>query len=148
MGFGGARIDYCLYYFDRLIKPSRPKSLIFYAGDNDIGDGRLPKQVLNSFIAFYNKFREYFPSAKFTFVSIKPSPDRFPFIERIIAANMLVKQFLSQEPRSNYLNIFDDMMDSEGKVREELFTDDGLHLSRKGYTLWKEIFLSREDEIF
>ena len=148
LGFGGARIDYCRYYFDRLIKPNKIKSMIFYAGDNDIGDGRIPKQVLNSFVAFYNKFREFYPQIKFTFVSIKPSPVRIHFLERITASNDLIKQFLAREPNTFYLNIFDDMLDKYGNIREELFTEDRLHMNRKGYSVWKKVFLENRDEIF
>lgn len=148
LSFGGSRIDYCLYYFDRLIKPNKVKSLIFYAGDNDIGDGRLPKQILNSFLAFYNKFRESYPKTKFTFVSIKPSPERFPFLDRIKSSNNLIKQFLSQESNTFYLNVYDDMLNINGDVKKDLFTDDKLHMNKKGFALWKKIFLSNEKEIF
>ena len=148
LGFGGSRIDYCRYYFDRLIKQKKLDSFVFYAGDNDVGDGRLPKQVLNSFVAFYHKFREAFPKARFTFVSIKPSPERFSFLERIDASNNLIKQFISNEPNTFYLNVFDEMLDQHGNVKENLFNEDGLHMNRKGYELWKKIFLENENNIF
>ena len=148
LGFGGARIAYCLHYFERLVKPSNPRSLVFYAGDNDIGDGCLPKQVLNFFVDFYYRFREFYPQTKFTFVSIKPSPVRLHFLKRIEASNDLVRQFLSREPKTFYLNVYDYMLNENGDIRQELFTEDGLHMNRKGYALWKELFLANEKEIF
>ena len=148
LSFGGARIDYCLYYFDRLIKPNKIKSFVFYAGDNDIGDGKLPKNVLDSFISFYYKFREHFPKTHFTFVSIKPSIERLAFIERIEASNKLIRGFLSDQPNTFYLNIFDYMFDKDGEVIRELFTNDNLHMSRKGYLIWKDKFLENADNIF
>ena len=148
LGFGGSRIDYCRHYFDRLFRQKSLESLVFYAGDNDIGDGKVPKQILNSFVAFYYKFREKYPTAKFTFVSIKPSPARYSFIDRIEASNSLIKQFLSNEPYTCYLDVFSEMLDSNGNVRKELFTPDQLHMSRKGYDLWKEIFLKNKKNIF
>ena len=148
LGFGGARIAYCLHYFERLIKPNDVKSLVFYAGDNDIGDGCLPKQVLNFFVDFYHRFRESYPHTKITFVSIKPSPVRFHFLDRMEASNDLVRQFLSREPNAFYLNVYDYMLNGNGEIREELFTEDGLHMNRKGYALWKELFLANAKEIF
>lgn len=148
LGFGGARIAYCLHYFERLIKPNDVKSLVFYAGDNDIGDGCIPRQVLNFFVDFYHRFREFYPNTKFTFVSIKPSPVRFHFLDRIKASNDLVRQFLSREPNTFYLNVYDYMLNENGDIREELFTEDGLHMNRKGYALWKALFLANEKEIF
>lgn len=148
LGFGGARIDYCSYYFDRLIKPNSVKSFIFYAGDNDIGDGKLPEQLLKSFVIFYNKFKEYFPKVCFTFVSIKPSIERFAFLDRIVASNKLIRGFLYEEPNTFYLNIFDDMLDEKGEIKKELFTQDNLHMSREGYKLWREKFLENYNQIF
>ncbi len=148
LGFGGSRIDYCRHYFDRLFRQKSLESLVFYAGDNDIGDGKVPKQILNSFVAFYYKFREKYPTAKFTFVSIKPSPARYSFIDRIEASNSLIRQFLSNEPYTCYLDVFSEMLDSNGNVRDELFTPDQLHMSRKGYELWKEIFQKNKENIF
>ena len=148
LAFGGATIDYCSYYFDRLIKPNNIKSFVFYAGDNDIGNGKSPIQVLDSFLLLYNKFRKSFPDTKFTFVSIKPSVERSKFIKRTESANKLIKEFLSNEPNTFYLNIFDHMLNGNTQANKELFTEDELHLNEKGYDLWKKIFRENLDEIF
>ncbi len=148
LGFGGARTAYCLHYFERLVEPSDPGALVFYAGDNDIGDGCLPEQLMSSFTAFYRRFRESYPAAKFTFVSIKPSPDRAAFLERIETANGLIRRFLSGEANTFYLNVYDSMLGTDGRPREELFGEDGLHMNRRGYALWRKMFLASEKEIF
>ncbi len=36
----------CDYFFDRLVVPVHPRSLLLYAGDNDLGDGRSVEEVL------------------------------------------------------------------------------------------------------
>lgn len=148
LGFGGARTAYCLHYFERLVEPSAPGALVFYSGDNDIGDGCLPEQLMSSFSAFYRRFRESYPEAKFTFVSIKPSPDRSAFLKRIETANGLIRRFLSGEPNAFYLNVYDSMIGTDGRPRKELFDEDGLHMNRSGYALWKKIFLANEKEVF
>ena len=148
LAFGGATIDYCSYYFDRLIKPNNIKSFVFYAGDNDIGNGKSPTQVFDSFLLLYNKFRISFPNTKFTFVSIKPSVERSKFINRVISAYKLIKEFLSKEPNTYYLNVFDSMLNGNSQANSELFTEDELHLNDKGYYLWKKIFREHADEIF
>lgn len=148
LGFGGATIDYCSYYFDRLIKPNNIKSFVFYAGDNDIGNGKSHTQVYDSFLLLYNKFRNSFPETKFTFVSIKPSVERAKFIKRTESANKLIKEFLSKEPNTYYLNIYDAMLNGNTQPNIELFTEDELHLSKKGYKLWKKVFRNHADEIF
>lgn len=148
LAFGGSTIDYCSYYFDRLIKPNNIKSFVFYAGDNDIGHGKSATQVFDSFLILYNKFRESFTDTKFTFVSIKPSIERAKFINRIQKANKLIKEFLEREPNTFYLNVHDQMLNGDKLAKPELYTEDELHMSEKGYELWKEVFLENADEIF
>ena len=148
LGFGGARLEYCIYYFDRLVKPLRIRSFIFYAGDNDIGDGGLPDEIFDLFKEFYSKFRNHFPDTRFTYVSIKPSPDRFPAIDRMQITNRLIKNFLEKEENTFYLNIFDSMLNNNGNVREELFTKDKLHMNRRGYLLWKKKFIENSENVF
>jgi len=147
LAFGGATIDYCSYYFDRLIKPNNIKSFLFYSGDNDISNGKSPTQVYDSFLLLYNKFRNSFPNTKFTFVSIKPSIERSKFIKRIESANKLIKEFLSKEPNTFFLDVFDHMLNGNNTVNEELMSEDHLHLSKKGYELWEKIFRENIDEI-
>lgn len=148
LAFGGATIDYCSYYFDRLVKPNNIKSFLFYCGDNDIGNGKSPTGVLDSFLILYNKFRNSFPDTKFTFVSIKPSIERAKFINRIQKANKLIKDFLSGEPNTFYINVHDRMLNGSSQVRKEFFTEDELHLNEKGYALWRDIFNESSEEIF
>ncbi|WP_431214255.1 hypothetical protein ACQ86N_05210 [Puia sp. P3] len=45
LGFGGSTLAACDWFFDRLLTPFRPSSIIVYAGDNDLGDGRHPEEV-------------------------------------------------------------------------------------------------------
>lgn len=148
LAFGGATLEYCIHYFDRLVKPVNMRSFVFYAGDNDIGIGRLPGEIFTLFQEFYEMFRENFAATRFTYVSIKPSPDRFPAVERIQVTNRLIKEFLAKEENTFYLNIFDAMMNGNGNVREELFLPDGLHMNTKGYDVWRERFRRYEEEIF
>jgi hypothetical protein len=49
LGFGGSTLEACAYFFERIIVPVHPAALIVYAGDNDVGDGRSPENVLASF---------------------------------------------------------------------------------------------------
>src|SRR5215470_9581276 len=52
LGFGGSTLEACLYFFARLVPPTHPRSLLLYAGDNDLGDGRSPDDVFATFRRF------------------------------------------------------------------------------------------------
>lgn len=148
LAFGGSTIEYCSHYFEKLIEPNNLKKMIFYCGDNDIGNGNSPYQVLEDFKKIFFKFRRKFANKHFTFISIKPSIERFGLIGNIKEANALINNFLAEEPFTTYINVFDYMLNESGQVRKELFSDDLLHMNEKGYALWKELLSPYEPEIF
>ena len=51
LGFGGSTLAACAWFFERLVLPAKPKAIVFYAGDNDLGDSRLPEEVFLFFRA-------------------------------------------------------------------------------------------------
>jgi hypothetical protein len=72
-GFGGSTLAACAHFFGRLIGPLQPRSLLLYAGDNDLGDGRSPQQVLASLRSLLGQFDTRFPGVRFGFLSIRQS---------------------------------------------------------------------------
>ena len=48
-GFGGSQISDSLYFLDQLVFKYEPKTLVFYAGDNDIARGKSAKRVVADF---------------------------------------------------------------------------------------------------
>lgn len=148
LGFGGSTLEACVYFFERLVPPVRPCSLVVYAGDNDLGDGRSPKDVLSFFRALAAKVDRELGAIEFGFISIKPSPARFDIIDRIRTANKLIQDEIARQPRAYFIDVFDAMLDPQGNPQRKLFTEDGLHMSRAGYQLWTKLFSSYRNRIF
>jgi lysophospholipase L1-like esterase len=148
LGFGGSTLEACVYFFERLVPPVHPASLVVYAGDNDLGDGRSPDQVLRSFQMLTTLVRRWLPNAPFGFMSIKPSPARSTLSRPIVRANELIQREIEKCPRAYYIDIFDAMLDAQGKPQRLLFLDDGLHLSRAGYKLWADLLEPYRNRIF
>jgi lysophospholipase L1-like esterase len=138
-GFGGSRIVDSTYYADRIIVPYHPSRIVFYAGDNDIADGRTPEQVEADFQAFVRKVRSELPDTPIYFISIKPSLLRWLLVDKIRAANALIEHDIAADPSLHYVDVFTAMLGPDGKPRRELFRWDGLHMVRKGYELWISI---------
>ncbi len=136
LGFGGSTLEACDYFFPRLIPPVHPRSLLVYAGDNDLGDGRDVDTVLGYFRSLAGKVADSAGAIPFGFVSVKPSPARYPILDRIRRFNDLVRGEIAAIPSAYYVDVFSAMLDKSGKPRRELFLEDGLHLSRGGYRLW------------
>lgn len=76
LGFGGSTLEAFDYFFQRLITPVNPRSLLLYAGDNDLGDGRDPEQVVSWFRSLADKLERSLGAIPLGFVSVKPSPAR------------------------------------------------------------------------
>lgn len=138
-GFGGSQTDEVVYYADRIISPYKPKQVVIYTGDNDIAAGKSPEKVLADFKTLFNKIRQAAPKATVTFISIKPSPSRKQHLPNINRANALVKDFLAQEKRTSYVDIYQPMLQANGKPKPELFRADSLHMTKAGYDIWARV---------
>ncbi len=147
LGFGGSTLAACVWFFERLVLPYRPRSLVVYAGDNDLGDGQPPVAVIASLRALLRKVDSYCGPIPFAFISIKPSPARMLLTETIRQTNLLIRDELVQRPSSYFIDVFSAMLGSDGRPRRELFVDDGLHLSPVGYRLWAEVVLAYADVV-
>jgi lysophospholipase L1-like esterase len=148
IGFGGSTLAACVHFFERLVPPVHPASLVVYAGENDIGDGRSPEDVLFTFRLLANKVERALAAIPFGFISLKLSPARIGLREEIRRANELIRREIERRPRAYYINVFDAMLDAERQPRRELFLEDGLHLSRGGYKLWAQLLEPHRNRIF
>lgn len=147
-GFGGSTLEACVHYFERLVVPLAPRSLVIYAGDNDLGDGRTPEQVLNWFRELATKIESQLPGVPYGFISIKLSPARMSIAERIRSANEMIRREIECHPAAYFIPIYDSMLDAQGIPRQEYFLADGLHLNGAGYRLWEQILASFRNRIF
>lgn len=144
LGFGGSTLAACVWFFDKIVAPVRhPHRLILYAGDNDLGDGRRPEEVLIFFREFMVKLRESYPDIPFYYISIKPSISRMEIIDQIVHTNAMIEEEIELKPGKNFfINVFDRMMGKDGRPVALYFQDDGLHLNRDGYIVWREVILN------
>ena len=145
LGFGGSTLEACVYYFDWLVKPVQAAhKIVLYAGDNDLGDGRSPEEVLLFFKQLKDLLTEDFPDVACYYISIKPSISRWNINGNIKLANALIRDEIEASGNQfSYINIYDDMLGDDGYPNADLYEEDGLHLSPKGYEVWKEILLAQ-----
>jgi lysophospholipase L1-like esterase len=146
-GFGGSEIPDSVTHADLLVIRHKPRTVIFYAGDNDIANGRSPQQVFDDYKAFVTKVRAALPATRIAFIAIKPSIQRWASIDKIRAANALVRRFAETDDRLGYIDVDGPMLGWDEKPRKELFVADGLHMTPKGYEIWTALvrpFLSAQ----
>ena len=144
LGFGGSTLAACVWFFERVFSSQNLNSLIVYAGDNDLGDGRHPEEVLIFFQQLVSRINKWYGNIPCYYISIKPSLSRWNLVESIKFANYLIEDEITKMNANwTFINIFNRMVDKNGYPKKEYFEADDLHLSKEGYELWKQIILSR-----
>ena len=135
-GFGGSSIIDSVNHVDLLVIRHRPRTVIFYAGDNDLAAGKSPQQTADDFKAFAAKVRAALPETRIAFIGIKPSIQRWALIAQIRKANALIREYCDGDDRLAFIDVDGPMLGWDAKPRRDLFVEDGLHLSPRGYALW------------
>ena len=142
-GFGGSQIEDSIRYAPRIVLPLRPKIIVFYAGENDLAAGKTPEQVCADFQRLVADVHAVLPATRILFISIKPSPCRAELLDAMRRTNARIRNWIQQDPRLEYVDVFPPMLDGSGIPRAELFTDDRLHMNAAGYALWTRILRPR-----
>jgi lysophospholipase L1-like esterase len=138
-GFGGSQMTDLLYYFDELILPLRPSRIFIYEGDNDLAAGRTQDQILGSADSLLNMIRTKLPSGtQVYFISAKPSVARWELKEKYVAFNNALRLW-SGRKGVTYVDVWNVALDGSGKVRDDIFLQDNLHMNKKGYDIWYKV---------
>jgi len=135
-GFGGSDLDDATAFADRIVTPYHPVAIVMYAGDNDLQNGDTPEQVRDDFAAFVATVRKAQPDVPVAFISIKPSIARLALLPCILRANQLIRSWAMGQKDVAFLDVVPAMVDAQGQPRRDLFLEDGLHMTPKGYALW------------
>jgi lysophospholipase L1-like esterase len=141
-GFGGSTIADSVHFVEPLVLKLEPKTIVFYAGDNDVQNGLSPQQVHADFQAFVKAVREKLPETKIVYLPIKPSPSRWKLFDKQQEANRLIREMAAQDPkRLVYIDTVTPMLGDDGQPRPELFQKDMLHMNEAGYAIWNKLVL-------
>jgi lysophospholipase L1-like esterase len=138
-GFGGSHISDVNHFAGRIVLKYKPRMIVFYAGDNDIADGKSPQQVFEDFQRFVQIVHARLRDTPIVFISIKPSPSRWKLWPQVQEANALVEEFSKSDGRLVYVDAATPMLAPDGQPRPEIFLDDELHMNVAGYRLWTRI---------
>ena len=140
-GFGGAKINDILYYMKRIVIPYKPKIIVFYCGENDISAGRkqTPDEILGNVKKFVFLVHKDLPAAKIYFISLKPSKFLWNMWPVIAEVNSKIEDYTRSDNLLQYIDISKEMFAGKGRIREDLFKEDGLHINAQGYKIWTSI---------
>ena len=140
-GFGGAFIEDCIRYFDRLFSNINPIAFVLYVGGNDLSLEYSNRKINSLFKILLTKIKSQFPNTKIICVSIKPSYHRIEKFKKIKKLNTIMKEELMKNGKNSYVDIFRLFLNKDEKIIKSYFVKDNLHLSKRGYEVWKKSIL-------
>jgi lysophospholipase L1-like esterase len=139
-GFGGSVIRESTHFAPRIVLPYKPKTIVMYAGGNDLHMGMTPAQVRRDFEEFVTTVHAALPDTRIAYISINPSVSRWSEEDRVLEANRLIADYVyelsSKGAKLSFLDSHARLLSPEGKPRPEFLRTDGLHLNADGYTAW------------
>ena len=142
-GIGGSQMSELNHYIDRLVLAYQPKQVLVYEGDNDIASGKTPQQVLTDFRFFVDRVHGQRPGTRISYIAIKPSKARWHLLDSVRKTNRLIRNYARWARHVEFIDVYSPMLQPDGRLREELFAPDGLHLNPKGYAVWAEVIRRR-----
>ena len=135
-GFGGSTIADVNHFFDRLVPPCAPKTIVFYSGDNDIASGKAPEDVVADFKQFRERLAKALPETRLIVLPIKPSTARWALFGKMRTVNEAIARLAEDDPKLTVIDCNGAMLGDDGKPRRDYLLRDGLHMNEAGYAVW------------
>ena len=140
-GFGGSSLPDVIRYANDIIFPYQPKEIVIYCGENDFaGDNTVSAStVFNRFKTLYEMIRSNLKDVPVVFISLKPSPSRRKYWPKMIEANKIIKDYISTQKHTSFVDVFNPMLNENKQPKPEIFLSDSLHMNAKGYAIWQKV---------
>lgn len=135
-GVSGTTMEYIENDIGGMILNYSFDKVFVYSGDNDLEEGYSPEEIIITASNIVDTIFAVKDSVEIIFISAKPSPARWALRDSYEAYNLELKSFTEGDDRIFFMNIWDLMLNVEGKPNGELFVEDSLHMNAKGYEIW------------
>lgn len=122
-----------LHFFAR----TRPSKIYVMAGTNDLRQGQSDTVILNNIQAIVQRLRQNHPQGEIVVQSILPTRNTRISNDRIRRLNQNIAAIARREGGA-FLDVHALFTDEEGELRSDLTTD-GIHLSDRGYEVWRSL---------
>ena len=146
-GFGGAHIAHVNYHFNEIVKPYKPKAIVFFCGTNDLSAFKTPEETFEDFNKFFSMVRNKLPGTKLIVIGVKPSTARAYLMPEEQEFNGLISNLAEKEDLLSYVSVWNPMLTDKGMANPDLFVDDGLHMNQKGYEIWAKLVKPELDKL-
>ena len=136
-GFGGSTMQDVEHFLDRIVLAYEPRAVAIYEGDNDTGlYGVPPEEIAGRLESIVERIHAALPNTRVYVLSVKPSLAREAVWDQAQEANALYQQLAAKNDLVSYVDVATPLLGPDGRVMDDIFIDDGLHLNEKGTRIW------------
>ncbi len=132
----------------REITRRKPQKIFLLIGINDIARGIPDSVILANYEKIIDSIRLQSPGTKLHIQSILPTNNTFTDFNNhqnktghILFINNALRSICRQQ-RVYFVDLYSGFIDAEGKLDKQ-YTNDGLHLTGKGYLHWKALLIKQ-----
>ncbi len=120
------------------IYPLRPSRLFLLIGINDLNRGVALAQTKTHYTQILQQLRRELPTTTIYVQSILPVNKQWKMASNadVQALNDFIRP-LAEQAGCKFIDLYSLFVDAQGELKAEL-SNDGIHLSHQGYTLWCE----------
>lgn len=122
------------------IARKKPHKLFLMIGINEI---TARNRIIDNYDKIIHKIQELSPYTLIYVQSILPTRRDNIDNADIVATNDRLRELCARQNRFvRYLDLYDSFLADDGKLGPN-FTEDGIHLTKNGYSLWKKLIVSQ-----
>ncbi|EHJ46873.1 lipolytic protein G-D-S-L family [Solidesulfovibrio carbinoliphilus subsp. oakridgensis] len=122
------------------IAAKKPHKLFLMIGINEI---KAQNRIIDNYDKIIRIIQEASPYTLIYVQSILPTRSQTIDNADILATNKRLKALCARQNNFvRYIDLYDSFLADDGKLGPN-FTEDGIHLTKNGYSLWKKLLLSQ-----
>ena len=148
-GYGGAKLSDFAVYAGRIFDNHPCKAIVIFIANDISGtdQDKSPQEVAALFRNVLKTIRKTHPETPVFWIAVTPTPLRWKVWPEIVKANNLIKAICENQKNTWFIRTDYGFLDEKGLPKNELFRDDRLHLTEKGYAVWTEIIKKELNKI-
>ena len=158
-GFGTSSADDLLYYYDRMVRPYKPRALVLATFANDINYGYGVKDIMEIQARIIQWAQADFPGIRVYCLNVYPTLKSKGVKNSATRARKEYNEYLEifcnrtenciyvpMEKQAFFYEKEEDIGDYD-KIREDIFYTDQVHLNPKGYALFMDFVRELLDDL-
>jgi len=140
-GFGGSKLSDVCIYARRIIDPHPCRAIVLFVANDITGnkDDKTPEEVASLFRYLLRTIRKSHPLTPVFWIEVTPTASRWQVWPVIKKESTLIRNICSKNSNTYFIETSNAFLDKTGYPEKDLFRNDNLHLTQKGYDIWAEL---------